>query len=191
MSSDSSAERLHNTLVVLFSPPRETPTEEQVREQTALLAPGLGYEGDLDAIVAGVLTEVVTRMDEGFALDDTTAEHDAEWAERFEADPDAGQGVFPGLQESFLREQGWNAQVVESLNNVSTKILGRLQDPRSEGAWDRRGLVIGHVQSGKTSNYIGTDLRRQRTQATSSSSSSLASTTSSAPRRRRGSITVS
>ena len=37
----------------------------------------------------------------------------------------------------------------------STKIVGHLQDPTSEGDWDRRGLVIGHVQSGKTANYMG------------------------------------
>jgi len=30
-----------------------------------------------------------------------------------------------------------------------------LQNPREEGSWDRRGLVIGHVQSGKTANYTG------------------------------------
>ena len=141
--------------MVLFSPPRETPTEEQVREQTALLAPGLGYEGDLDAIVAGVLTEVVTTMDPGGAVVDIPDGHDAEWAEKFEADPEKNRVYFPAY-EKFLSKHGWNAQVVESLNNISTKILGYLQDPESkDSTWDKRGLVIGHVQSGKTSNYIG------------------------------------
>lgn len=152
MGSDNLEQRLRSALVVLFSPPN-TPTEEQVREKAALLAPELN-EGDLDAIVADVLREVVTSMEEGFALDDTTAKHDAEWAERLESDPEKNRVYFPAYRE-FLKKEGWNAQVVESLNNVSSKILGRLQDPKSEGAWDRRGLVIGHVQSGKTSNYIG------------------------------------
>lgn len=31
----------------------------------------------------------------------------------------------------------------------------QLEDPTREGAWDRRGLVVGHVQSGKTGNYTG------------------------------------
>jgi polynucleotide 5'-kinase involved in rRNA processing len=26
---------------------------------------------------------------------------------------------------------------------------------KTEGSWDRRGMVVGHVQSGKTSNYVG------------------------------------
>src|SRR3546814_20844573 len=45
---------------------------------------------------------------------------------------------------------------VQSLSDVTTRILGHLQDPLSEGTtWNRRGLVIGHVQSGKTANYTG------------------------------------
>ena len=34
-------------------------------------------------------------------------------------------------------------------------ILGLLEDPLRADPWDRRGLVVGHVQSGKTSNYTG------------------------------------
>ena len=30
-----------------------------------------------------------------------------------------------------------------------------LEDPERSGPWDRRGLVVGHVQSGKTANYTG------------------------------------
>lgn len=45
--------------------------------------------------------------------------------------------------------------VVESLNESSDDILGLLEDPKREGAWGRRGLVVGHVQSGKTGNYSG------------------------------------
>ncbi|CUX58432.1 Z1 domain-containing protein [Agrobacterium genomosp. 13] len=32
-------------------------------------------------------------------------------------------------------------------------VLGLLGDPQKAGAWDRRGLVVGEVQSGKTTNY--------------------------------------
>ena len=34
-------------------------------------------------------------------------------------------------------------------------VLKRLENPFRSGAWDRRGLVVGQVQSGKTSNYTG------------------------------------
>lgn len=44
---------------------------------------------------------------------------------------------------------------IESIDKVTTEILARLEDPSRDGPWDRRGLVMGHVQSGKTANYTG------------------------------------
>ena len=44
---------------------------------------------------------------------------------------------------------------VESMDRTTDKILGLIEDPLREGPWDRRGLVVGHVQSGKTGNYTG------------------------------------
>jgi len=46
-------------------------------------------------------------------------------------------------------------KVVEGLDEATDDILELLEDPRRADAWDRRGLVVGHVQSGKTSNYSG------------------------------------
>ena len=44
-------------------------------------------------------------------------------------------------------------QVVRRLDDVSNQILSRLEYPLRAGPWDRRGMVVGQVQSGKTSNY--------------------------------------
>ena len=44
---------------------------------------------------------------------------------------------------------------VEALDEITDQIVSRIEDPRRKGPWDRRGLVVGHVQSGKTSNYTG------------------------------------
>jgi hypothetical protein len=45
--------------------------------------------------------------------------------------------------------------VVSRLDDVTDQILRRLEDPQRPGRWDRRGMVVGHVQSGKTANYSG------------------------------------
>jgi hypothetical protein len=45
--------------------------------------------------------------------------------------------------------------VTKSVDQATDRILGYLEDPGSEGPWDVRGLVMGHVQSGKTANYTG------------------------------------
>ncbi|MDE0694754.1 MAG: Z1 domain-containing protein [Boseongicola sp.] len=43
--------------------------------------------------------------------------------------------------------------VVSVLDNVTDEVLDYCGDPEDLGAWARRGMVMGHVQSGKTTNY--------------------------------------
>jgi hypothetical protein len=52
-------------------------------------------------------------------------------------------------------ERKLSIRAVEALDTSTDGVLGLLEDPQREGAWDRRGLVVGHVQSGKTSHYSG------------------------------------
>jgi hypothetical protein len=47
----------------------------------------------------------------------------------------------------------WRA--VDSLDRSTDNVLGFLEDPVRDEPWDRRGLVVGHVQSGKTAHYTG------------------------------------
>lgn len=56
--------------------------------------------------------------------------------------------------KELLKEQ-WPAASIDRLEEITNEVLERLEDPAREGSWDRRGLVVGHVQSGKTANYIG------------------------------------
>lgn len=52
-------------------------------------------------------------------------------------------------------EERMPTSAVDSIQKVTNDVLERLEDPQRQGAWDRRGLVMGHVQSGKTANYCG------------------------------------
>lgn len=52
-------------------------------------------------------------------------------------------------------ESKMSVRAVEALDDATNEILGLLEDPVRRGVWDRRGLVVGHVQSGKTGNYTG------------------------------------
>jgi hypothetical protein len=45
--------------------------------------------------------------------------------------------------------------VISKLHGLTDNILGSLEDPKRQGEWDRRGMVVGYVQSGKTLNYTG------------------------------------
>jgi len=55
----------------------------------------------------------------------------------------------------FLGQQGFPSRVVTELDGSTDRIVGYLENPGKPGRWDRRGMVMGHVQSGKTANYIG------------------------------------
>lgn len=56
-------------------------------------------------------------------------------------------------RDYMLREKSWNNGVVEKLGDVSDEILNMLGDPEEAGIWKRKGLILGDIQSGKTSTY--------------------------------------
>lgn len=47
----------------------------------------------------------------------------------------------------------WTPRILHELDDSTEKTLDKLESPLREGQWDRRGLVVGHVQSGKTAHY--------------------------------------
>lgn len=44
---------------------------------------------------------------------------------------------------------------IDNLDDLTDKILDKCINPKIDGSWDRRGMVVGNVQSGKTANYTG------------------------------------
>lgn len=57
--------------------------------------------------------------------------------------------------KQFLLGQGFGGPVVNAISDATDEILDLAGNPESDGEWSRRGLVVGHVQSGKTANYLG------------------------------------
>lgn len=67
---------------------------------------------------------------------------------------DKDEWKFWGRYERLMRNEfKLPPASVDRLDEVTDDILARLEDPTREGSWDRRGLVAGQVQSGKTGNY--------------------------------------
>lgn len=104
----------------------------------------------IEQIIRSVETKLVTTMSEGISLVDQSVRHDDEWHEKREIQWDYWRDY-----ESHLKSEGWGPHVISTMGDVTGKILGLLKNPEDAGDWKRRGLVIGHVQSGKTANYIG------------------------------------
>ena len=106
---------------------------------------------DLPAVIRSVESRLVTTMSEGVSLIKEDPDHDDEWYRKRE---DIKWNYWSDY-ERLLISNKWSPNVVNTLDDVTEKILGLLKDPQEPSDWDRRGLVIGHVQSGKTANYIG------------------------------------
>ena len=71
---------------------------------------------------------------------------------------DARSGIEPYYwmrYRQLLGSRNFSGHVLATLDSVTDRILGLLENPAKEGEWDRRGMVMGHVQSGKTANYTG------------------------------------
>jgi len=141
-----------NALISGLANLAETPTREQVEEKAKQIADIFGYSGELRNIITEAMISVDTRMGAGVSLVDIAANHDDQWVRN----RDDISWTYSSAYEDFLLKDSWPPQMVQSLSDVTSRILGHLQDPQSEGTmWNRRGLVIGHVQSGKTANYTG------------------------------------
>lgn len=56
--------------------------------------------------------------------------------------------------ELYLQQDlGMPPAIIARLDSLTDRVLGLLEDPQRRGPWDRRGMVVGQVQSGKTANY--------------------------------------
>jgi len=58
-------------------------------------------------------------------------------------------------QEYLRRFKKTPRNVLLELDESTRQVLDLTYDPQSEGSWDRRGLIMGNVQSGKTQHYAG------------------------------------
>ena len=127
-----------------------SPTSEDLRKIAEILAGFCGYSGDLDRVVAEVEEAVDVRMELGAAITDDESQHDEKWVQRVDA-----EGVYTKAYHDLLQyEKVWPSILVKNLHRESKKVLSLLKDPLFDGNWKRMGMVIGHVQSGKTANYL-------------------------------------
>lgn len=134
----------------------DMPTPEQIsRVAEAALVGWRALHPDHDITKADLVTELETIclvwVPSGQILEDMRGHR--EWLPGRKAQIDWN---FWERYEAYLeRRMNWPRQVIRRLDEVTDEVLSRIEDPGRDGAWDRRGLVVGRVQSGKTSTYIG------------------------------------
>lgn len=136
------------------------PTPEQVRQAASLsialvkatLPSGILLELDEAHLVRQLESMVTWRVGRDFVID--SDEDHQPWLPNRHAD--IGWRFWDRYRTYLLTKSHPLApEVVKSIDRLTDKVLERLEDPRREGPWDRRGMIVGHVQSGKTSNFVG------------------------------------
>jgi hypothetical protein len=85
--------------------------------------------------------------------EDTTLKSDKGHVAWLTTERKAGWRYWQRYRE-FL-ENTISESALDGLDRSTDTILGLLEDPTRQDAFDRRGLVVGHVQSGKTASYTG------------------------------------
>lgn len=105
---------------------------------------------DFCNILSRIQQSFAVKIDKGTYIEDTEKPHQS-WlpARRSELD------FFFWLRyKRYLTiQKKWNSSLIAALHTVSDEILDLLGDPKSSYPFQRRGLVLGDVQSGKTANY--------------------------------------
>ena len=131
------------------------PSEEQfltlaqnIRDNMAISFPI--SDQDFADIILRLRSTLVIQMEVGVFIHDRNTPHKS-WLPSRRADLDF---FFWNRYKKYLEEiKHWNPRVTATLDKVADEIVDLLGDPQSSKDFQRRGLVLGDVQSGKTANY--------------------------------------
>lgn len=136
--------------VVSFFAGKPTPSYEEVQVKVGGMADLFGYTGDLDKVIRSVQAATSCTMELGSYITSNEDDHDINWINRIEN----SERIYANRYEDYLKNDGMPPVIVDTISKSNDEILSLLDDPNKTVAFQRRGLVIGDVQSGKTSNYL-------------------------------------
>ncbi len=134
----------------LFEQPKKSDQELRafIKDLAKIIAPAL-VDDELERIAREIEMKQGIKAGLGAFID---SEDFKPWLD------DAKPNIEPyywGRYKQLMLQNGLPRDVVTATDKVTDKILSRLGNPNENSSWDRRGMVVGHVQSGKTANYTG------------------------------------
>jgi hypothetical protein len=77
----------------------------------------------------------------------------ADWDPWYDVKPD--RSFYWDGYRGVLEGKGWDADAISELGRTTDEVVKRLADPTRNDPYQSKGLVVGHVQSGKTANFTG------------------------------------
>jgi hypothetical protein len=143
----TNAQQIENMILVTLNP-GQIPDEARILELIENLRKIFQIsDADREALVKRLHTRLAIHMDTGIKL--VASDHEP-WllARKASIEP-----LFWDRFQKYLFSKGWPPTVVGIMDKVTDDILDGCGNPEKAGAWARRGLVMGDVQSGKTATY--------------------------------------
>ena len=116
-----------------------------------MILPQITEEGETKLIARLINTTGITQ-EAPRILDDGTYKP---WIIDKWANNPGGRKFWKRYRNYLENEKGFPPKVLSNLDALTDNILDRLENPLKHNTFDKRGMVVGNVQSGKTSNYIG------------------------------------
>lgn len=107
---------------------------------------------DAEALIAEFERNYHTYVNEPLTLNDDQDGWEA-WLPKAKAA--ISWGYWERYRTYLLQQKNLPKPVVDAIDAVTDETLGNLTNPKTQNAWDRRGMVVGDVQAGKTTNYSG------------------------------------
>lgn len=83
------------------------------------------------------------------------ADENLPWLNEKRAELDFSNGFWGRYREYLEIEENFAPEVIDKLDRLTDSILDNLFDPSLKITINKKGLVVGQVQSGKTANYTG------------------------------------
>ncbi|MDF3337898.1 Z1 domain-containing protein [Mycolicibacterium septicum] len=77
----------------------------------------------------------------------------ADWDPWYDAE--TGRSFYWDGYRGVLESKGWDPDAIGELSRMTDEVVKRLANPAREDPYQSKGLVVGHVQSGKTANFTG------------------------------------
>ena len=102
----------------------------------------------LSAVQLDLESKLIVKVGRTTRLVDETGHVDWYFGER-----KTERRFYKRYEDFLLHNQGWAHASIAAIDASTDAIMEQIEDPMRDGPWDRRGLVVGHVQSGKTANY--------------------------------------
>ena len=148
---DNLQHQIAQTAIFRCSPDNADTDPEVIKKMVEETAKFFGYNQDIVSIIRYVESKVNCSMELGVSVVSAEAEHDQDWIKQIKEE----EKIYATSYERYLMRKNMAPSVINSISRVNDKILSLMGNPKQESVkFQRRGLVIGDVQSGKTSNYL-------------------------------------